>query len=262
MNIGTRNGTLKTDWQESFALAKQIGFDGVELDVGADFKDSFLWNSESRKEVVALQQTTGVELPCICIGGLWQHSPANPDDAVRQTAEEFIAGTVRHCAEIGAWVILAPINDAGGQGYEVAMARWVDIMKRVAPVAEECKVCVALENCGCTAAYQLAMVQLVDSPYVQAYYDMANAKVAGDDPVEAIKLLGSSLAQVHAKNWQELEDGQRQPTPLDEGAIDVAACVQALKDVGYDDYVTLETPPLEDAKAQAANNLAFLRQQV
>lgn len=262
MKIGTRNGTLGTDWQESFAVAKDIGFDGVELDVGADFEDSFLWNGESRKEVVELQQTTGVELPCICIGGLWQHSPANPEEGVRRTAEGFIAGTVRHCAEIGARVILAPINDAGGQGYEVAMARWVDVMKRVAPVAEECKVCVALENCGCTAAYQLAMVQLVDSPYVQVYFDMANAKTAGDDPVEAINLLGGTLAQVHAKNWKEADEGKRQATPLDEGAIDVAACIQALKDVSYDDYVTLETPSLNDAKAQAAGNLAFLRQRI
>lgn len=259
MKIGARNGTLKADWQEAFAVGQELGFDGVELDVGADFQDSFLWDPDSRQKVVALQQSTGMQLPCICIGGLWKHSPASPDASVQQVAEKFIAGTIRYCAEVGARVILAPINDAGGQGYEVAMVRWVHTMKSVSGIAEEHEVCVALENCGCTAAYQLAMVQLVNSPFVQAYFDMANAKVAGDDPVEAIQLLGGHLAHVHAKNWKADADGKREGTPLDYGDIDVAGCIAALKAVGYDDYVTLETPPLDDAKAQAAKNLAFLR---
>lgn len=259
MKIGARNGTLKTDWQDAFAVGKELGFDGVELDVGADFEDSFLWDPDGRRKVLELQQSTGVELPCICIGGLWKHSPAAPDGVVQQVAEQFIAGTIRFCAEVGARVILAPINDAGGQGYEVAMVRWVHTMRRVAPLAERHEVCVALENCGCTAAYQLAMIQLVDSPFVQAYFDMANAKVAGDDPVEAIQILGTHLAHVHAKNWKADDDGKREATPLDHGDIDVPACMAALKDVGYEDYVTLETPPLDDAKAQASNNLAFLK---
>ena len=259
MKIGARNGTLKAQWNDAFAIAKEMGFDGVELDVGADFRESFLWDPEARKEVVSLQKTTGVELPCICIGGLWQLSPANPDEAIRAQAEEFITGTVRHCAEIGAWAILAPINDGRGEWADAAMERWVDIMKRVAPVAEERQVTVCLENCGCTAQYQLDMIQAVDAAYVKGYVDMANFMAAEDDSVEAIKLLGDSIGHVHAKDFAVV-DGKRQGCRLGKGLIDVPGCVAALKEIGYDDYLTLETPPGQDAKAEAAKNLAFLKE--
>ncbi len=258
MKIGVRNGCLKAEWNDVFAIAQELGFDGVELDVAADFKNSFLWDADARKEVVALQQSTGVQLPCICIGGLWQLSPANPDDAVRAEAEEFIMGTVRHCAEIGAWAILAPINDGRGEWADGAMERWVDIMKRVAPVAEECKVTVCLENCGCTVQYQLDMIQAVGAPCVKAYVDMANFMAADCDSVEAIKMLGDNVAHVHAKDFA-VADGKRTNVPLGEGMIDVPGCMAALKEIGYDDYVTLETPPGDDEKAEAAKNLAYLK---
>ena len=258
MKIGARNGTLQADWDDAFAIAKEIGFDGVELDVGADFQDSFLWDAESRRKANELQSDTGVELPCICIGGLWQHSPANPDPAVRQVAEAFIAGTVRYCAEIGARVILAPINEARGQGYDAAMPRWVEIMSHIAPIAEECEVVVALENCGCTPQYQVDMIDAVGSPYVQAYVDMANFVAAEADSVEAIELLGKRIAHVHAKDFQ-VEADKRKNVPLGDGIIDIPGCVAALKTIGYDDYLTIETPSGDDAKAEAAKNLAYLK---
>ena len=198
-------------------------------------------------------------MPSICIGGLWQHSPAAPDGTVQKTAERFIEGTIRHCAEVGARVILAPINEARGQGYEAALPRWVEILKRVAPVAEEKKVCVALENCGCSAEYQLEMIEAVGSAYVQAYFDLANSKGTGNDPVAEIKTLAKHVGQVHAKDVAFDTDGKRKNVPLGEGDVDFPGCIEALRAVGYDDYLTLETPSGDDAEAEASKNLEFLR---
>ncbi len=262
MKIGIRNTTLKEEWNTAFAAAKEIGFDGVELDVGADFKETFLWNADQRREVVKLQKETGCELPCICIGGLWQHSPASPDPAVRATAEEFMKGTVEYCAEIGARVILAPINDARGQGFDAARERWLAVMANVAPVAEKHCIIVALENCGpCTAEFQRDLVDAVGCPYVRAYVDMANFLAADDDSPAAIRLLGERVAHVHAKDFA-VQGDKRVNVPLGEGVIDIPGCIAALREIGYDDYVTLETPPGDDARAEAAKNLAYLKKLV
>jgi len=258
MKVGVRTGTLRQDWDAALRAAKELGFDGVELDVGAKYKDTLFWNPDARAQLVQVMNEVGISVPCVCIGGLWQLSPASPEATVREEAQEFIRGTVLNCAEVGAYTILAPINDARGQGYDVAKERWLEIMKQVAPVAEEKHVCVALENCGCSAQYQLELVEAVGSPYVRAYFDMANSKGVGEDPVEAIRLLGRHVAHVHAKDLA-YDGDKRQNVPLGEGLVDIPGCIAALKKVGYDDYLTLETPAGDDAAASARQNLQFLR---
>jgi len=240
-------------------MAKELGFDGVELDVGSDYKETLFWDADARARLVEAEKETDIEVPCVCIGGLWKLSPASPDSAVRQEAQEFISGTIVNCAERGAWTILAPINDAGGQGYDVAKERWVEIMKQVAPIAEEKRVCVALENCGCTAQYQLELIEAVGSPFVRAYFDMANSRGVEEDPVASVRMLGKQVALVHAKDLN-YEGEKRLNVPLGEGIVDIPGCVAALKDVGYDDYLTLETPSGDDASASAGKNLAYLRE--
>ena len=87
---------------------------------------------------------------------------------------------------------------------------------------------------------------------------MANFIEAGGDSGEAIRLLGADIADVHAKDFAVV-DGKRQGCRLGDGMIDVPGCVAALKELGYDDYLTLETPPGEDAPAEAGKNLAYLK---
>ena len=87
MLYGIRDGCLRVGWEEAFKQATELGFDGLELDVGADYQDTPLWTAAGRKQVAEWAKR-GAELSSVCIGALWSHSFGSSDPAVRARAHE------------------------------------------------------------------------------------------------------------------------------------------------------------------------------
>lgn len=253
MKIGIRNGSLGMGWEEAFAAAGELGFDGVELDVPRDYGELPLFDAAGREKLTALAEKA--ELGSVCIGALWGVSPASPDEKVRAEAEDVLRRTIDGCNELGAGVILAPITGVEGEEREAMRSRWVETLKRVAPLAEEKQVAVCIENCGgkfrTTAPDQASIVDAVGNDWVKAYFDMANSRAFDADPAEGIRLLGKNLGAVHVKDTGG--------NMLGKGEVDFASVRAALNDVGYDGWLILETPGGEDPKESARLNLEFTR---
>ena len=72
------------------------------------------------------------------------------------------------------------------------------------------------------------------------YFDLANplAKRGLDVPSE-IRALGSLIRRVHVKDTRIVSGDCRPGT----GRVDFAECARALSEIGYDGWLTLETPP-------------------
>ena len=73
------------------------------------------------------------------------------------------------------------------------------------------------------------------------YFDLANplAKRGLDVPTE-IRALGPLIRRVHVKDTRVRAGDCRPGT----GRVDFAECARALSEIGYDGWLTLETPPL------------------
>jgi sugar phosphate isomerase/epimerase len=257
MRYGLMSSAMPGPYEDVIRNAGEIGFDGVELDVGADYQENLLWRPEGRAEIGRLLSQAGLELTSVCLGTFWTYSFANPDAAVRERARGFTRDAVAWCAELGARLILVPITPgAEGEDQAAARAMWIEELKTAAPYAEEKKVRLAVENVGRgsgrTADALLEITAGVDSPYVQVYYDFGNGLMLAGDPVREIEKLGSRIAQVHAKDPKGEYMG--------EGQVDMAAVKAALGAVGYDGYLVLETPATDDPVAAATRNLEFLKE--
>ena len=77
----------------------------------------------------------------------------------------------------------------------------------------------------------------------------------------AIRDLGrEAIGQIH---FRDVRISEGQPPDynlaLGEGNVDFRAVVQALRAIGYDGWIILETPPGADPLASASANLAFAR---
>lgn len=257
MKFGTRDGVLRKPWEEIFDEAARLGFDGVELNVGGDYADTMLWDADGRKKLKNWSERSNVELASVCIGAMWQISLANPDPDVQSEAKTIIADTVKFCRELGAEFILVPITPfrEGDLTPEQSVKNWIEGLKPCASVAEEYDVILAIENVGggvCPSAKrQMEIIEGVNSPFVQAYYDFGNGLSLGNDPVEEIELLDKQIAAVHAK----APGG----TYLGEGDLDFDAVADALKEIGYDGYIILETRATDNPARAASKNLTFLK---
>lgn len=255
MKFGIRNGCLRMPWEQCFQVAAELGFDGVELDVGANYKETLLWTAEGRKQVERWA-SRGSELSSTCIGALWQMSFGDADASIRAQAEEVTLNTIEACAELGARWILVPVTPGKEVSEEQGIANWIEGVKRCAPAAEKHQVILALENVGRGYAQSaeglLKIAQAVDSPWVRTYYDVGNGLSLGNDPVQELKLLGTErIAILHAKD----PGGQY----LGEGRLDYDAIEATVKGIGYDGYMVLETPATDDPIEAARRNLAFLQ---
>lgn len=256
MKIGIRDGCLQEPWPRAFALAAELGYDGIELDLGASYEETMMWRSEGRNSLREIIEKSGIELSSLCLGVCWTFSPANDSAGTRDRIRRVISASCTYAAELGARWILVPVTPGGEEvDHATGTARWTEMMQSVAPLAADLGVVLCLENVGRgygkSAAELANMVDTVNSPGVAVYYDVGNALAFGNDPVEEIKFLGSRIAAVHIKD--------READLLGKGIVPIADCVKTLREIGYGDWLVLETPPTEDPVAAAKHNLAYLR---
>lgn len=243
-------------WDSYYPLAQSLGFEGIELGVGADYDQTQLWDKAGRARLLNLSQQTGVATPSICLHSYWRYSFADPDPAVRDRAGRIAREAAEIAAELGARHILIPLTCPEGVEAATAQARWIEGVGACAGAAEACGVVFDLENVGRafgnTPQQILAMVEAIGSPAVAVYYDPGNAVNTGLDPQQGIETLAGAIGQVHVK-----EIGGKL---LGQGRVPWPQLIATLKQVGYEGWLVLETDPTDDPKAAALANLNTLRQ--
>ncbi len=157
-----------------FEQAAEIGFDGVELDIRADWREEPVMSEDGRARIRSLSEETGVEVPSLCIGALWQYSPAASDQELLDESREIISEAIQAAADLSAGWILVPVTPSDQDiSHEECQSRWIDEMEKAAPMAEAAGVVLCLENvgrgCGKSAQDLLGLVEGINSPVVRTY---------------------------------------------------------------------------------------------
>jgi sugar phosphate isomerase/epimerase len=257
MKYGIRDGCLRLPWDRAFAEAGRIGFDGLELDIGANYKETPWFTPAGREQIRRWSDESGCALPSVCLGAYWKLSPADPNPTVRVEALSLTEHALRACREMGIAGILAPVTPGPDTTPEDGTRRWIEFLKGCAPALEETGVTLALENVGrgygTTASQLLHLIEAAGYPHLGVYYDPGNGLSLGNDPAAEIRQIGPRMTLMHAKD----PGGEY----LGGGRLDWVAVVAAIREIGYDGWQTLETAATDDPPTAAARNLAFLRRQ-
>jgi sugar phosphate isomerase/epimerase len=246
VKIGVMDGVLGGDDAAAFERAARLGAKGVEVNLRlAELRQA---GHRRRDELRRLAAFTGVPIPSACLG---EHNNGGLATWWRGSeAEEEVRQAVRWCARIGAQTLLLPfffMNEPKGQAHRRAVA------ERLKPLCEDADsqgVVIAFE--GVLPASQLHEMAAHIGRGFGVYFDVANAAWCDMDPAAEIRALGSLLQQCHAKEAKVFTGDAR----LGEGRVDHAACAAALREVGYDRWIVLETPAGTDAQVGADQEFA------
>jgi len=148
------------------------------------------------------------------------------------------------------------------------VSRLVKNLQQLAPDAEAAGVILAIEH-TMPAELTAEVLDNVNSSNIGNYWDMGNSMALGADPLEEIAHLGSRIARVHAKEYHQGSDppGSRYALhfdglnrkPFGLGDVPVPAVLDALRQVGYDDYIVLETGKFDDPPGSVQAALNYLR---
>ena len=238
-------------WMDIYAMAKDFHFDGIEIrGLGQNILAATASPFTERQidKTKAKLASLHLEIPCLSSGCCLKY-PEKRDEVV---------GEIRQYVELAAKLGTPFIRILGDQ--EPAPAGEVDdgyvagLLKELAGIAAPANVILLVETNGVYAdTKRLAkLIDSVDSPQVAALWDMHHPyRHMGESPAQTVKNLGARIRYTHTKD-SVVEDGKVRYRMMGEGDLPVYEMLDALKDMGYDGYVSLEwvkrwAPELTDA---------------
>jgi len=251
------------------ALA-EMGSQGIELvlDEGHNTPEILL---ERREELTALLADTGQEVSSVGTVLFWRYNLASQDEVLRGRGIETIRAGCRVARAFGAPVFLVVAGQQErGMEYARSYETAVDSLRQAASYAADQGVIIGVENVPsnllCSPGEYARFIADVDHPSVQAYLDFGNgASIGSGYPENWITAVRGRTAMVHAKDYDQ---GFKAFVCCGQGDLDWNAVFSALRQVAYDGYLIVETPPkggrVEPSRAaglQAAHaSLAWLDQ--
>ena len=215
---------------------KRIGYDGVEVPIfELDEVGWARWGQ--RLGELGLQRTANTVIAP-------EHDPVSPDPSVREAAYDHMRGVVDCSAAVGAPLLCGPHQIAlgvftGSGPTDEEWKRSVEHLQRVAEYAAESGVVLAEEVVNRFELYHLNTVdqaiQFVDEvghPNCRIHLDTFHAHIEEKDPAAAIRRAGERIAHVHISENDRGVPGT--------GSVAWDATFEALRDIGYDGWLTVE----------------------
>jgi sugar phosphate isomerase/epimerase len=244
--IGVTDWNLKLEGKiESISLAKQLGFDGVQISIGKGTDKLPLSDPALQKAFLDESERVDLKIASLCLEIL--HKNCLKSDPLGQ---RWVADSISIAQAMGVRVVLLPFFGRCALETAAEMDKVGDILKEVSPAAEKAGVILGLED-TISARDNVRIMDRTQSSAVLTYYDVGNSTNNGFDVVKEIRWLGSSrICEVHLKD---------NPHYLGEGKIDFKAIIDALADVGFAGWAQLETDSPVSVEADMQRNLKFIR---
>ena len=244
-----------TDWNlrlsgklEAVAVAKKLGFEGVEVSLGRKVEGDKLPldNADLQRQYLAAAREQGIAIAGTCLDVL--HVNYLKSDKLGQ---KWIADGIPITKKLNARVMLMPFFGNGALKTHEEMDYVGDLLKELAPEAVKAGVLLGLED-TISAEDNVRIMERSKSPAVQTYYDVGNSTSNGFDPVKEIRWLGKSrICQIHLKD---------NPGYMGEGKIDFPGVLKAIADINFEGFANLETSsPSKDIEADMRRNAAYIR---
>ncbi|BCS34281.1 hypothetical protein TBR22_A35110 [Luteitalea sp. TBR-22] len=233
-------GMLPKDlpYAERFALAREVGFEGMEVNTIDDPKVA--------EEIAKAAQAAKLPIHSVMNSEHWRSPLSSPDPAVVDKSVKGMLTSIANAKLLGAdTVLLVPAVVDARTGYKDAWDRSHKVIReRILPEAEKQGIVIGIEEVWNKFLLSpLEMNTYVDSfksKWVQAYFDVGNI-VFYAYPQDWIRTLGPRIKKVHLKDFRlDRREGKFDFVHLGEGDIDWVEVRKALHDIGYNGYMTTE----------------------
>lgn len=230
--------------------ALKAGLDGVEIRVGGPTDSLEVADPAIRQKYKDEMKQTGLVISSFMMG-LLNTNPLASDPR----GPAWLQQSIDAAQDLGAGVILVAFFGKGSLLEEDGQLKKADVdvvverVKAAAPRAKQAGVILALEN-TLSAKQNIEILERIGHESVAVYYDVGNSTRMGYDVPAEIRLLKDRIAMIHFK------DG---PNYLGEGEIKFEPIAAAIKDIGYQGWIVLETSnPSKDGVADAKRNAEFI----
>lgn len=229
---------------------KTMGYDGVEVPLFNLDLDYAAWGKRL--------QDMGLECTAVTVRTA-DDDPISPDSAVRQAGIDASRKALDCCAALGATHLVGPFHSALGEfsGAGPTDDEWKHAVASLTPVAEHAEqvgVILGLEALNRFETYLInsiedavRLVREINQPNCRIMYDTFHANIEEKDAATAITTGGELICHVHISENDRSTPGQ--------GNVDWHSTFEALRQIGYDGWLTVEAFGLALPELAAATKI-------
>ena len=246
---------LKRQKLGAFLLAREIGADGVELDMGSlgprETFDNQLTNAAAAQVFRNKAQELQLEIPSMAMSGFYAQSFAERPTVPRMVEDCF--ATMRR---MQVKTVFLPLGVCDLVKFPELRPAVVARLKAVGRQAQAAGIVVGIET-SLPAAEEVKLLDEIDSPAIQIYFNFANAIQNKRDLIAELRTLGAQrICQIHCTNsdraWL-----QNDPD------LDFRAIKKTLDDMGWSGWLVVERSrdpqDVHNVKRNYGTNVAYLK---
>lgn len=246
---------LKRQKIGEFELAKQLGADGVELDMGSlgqrDSFDNKLRRADFQSMFRQKLKETGVEISSVAMSGFYAQSLAT-----RKNYIALIQDCLNTMQAMGVKMAFLPLGvQCDLQLHPELRNVVVERLKVIGGMAEKAGVVIGIET-SLSAAEEVKLLHEIDSKGIRIYFNFANALTNNRNLYKELEILGKNrICQIHCTDVDEvlLQDNKR---------LDMKRVKQTLDKMGWKGWLVVErsrdVKDVHNIKLNYGTNIGYL----
>ncbi|MGY8767178.1 MAG: sugar phosphate isomerase/epimerase family protein [Pirellulales bacterium] len=240
--------------RECMVLAKDAGFDGIELNYDLENDLSPKSGTKEYHAIRKMADEIGIEISGICSFLYWPYPLTSNVEAERKRGFELAGLMAQAAHDLGTEnVLVVPgavhmpwREDHDPTPNDVCDKRAREAIGKLAPMAEKLNVYLNIENIFfngylMTPDEMNRFVDSFQSEHVKVHFDTGNIMMF-QYPEHWIPILGERIKNVHLKEFTKKGTDFSLETfrPLLDGTTDWPAVIEGFDKIGYDGYLTFE----------------------
>lgn len=236
---------LDADWNERLSIARQIGFDYVEMscDESPDRQARLDWSPKQRANLRRAIEATGTPILTLCLSGHRRLALGSNDSTIRQAGLDLFRKAIDFCADIGIRTIqVAGYYDYYGEHDKDTERRYIEGLAAGVQWASKAGVMLGVETMEGSQVVDsitraMYIVSLLNSPWFQIYPDLGNISAHGYDVIQELDRGRGHIVGIHVK---DARPGEPRRVPFGEGVVPFVAAFKKLAQMNFTGPITIE----------------------
>lgn len=275
--IGAMMDSFKLPTREAILKVKEVGATGFQMYSTRGENAPENLTKEKRKDLLKFIKDNGLVVSAIC-GDLGQGfgDPVKNPELIEKSKRIMELAKDMETDIVTTHIGVVPTDDKHPR-YEIMQKA----CRELAEAADSMEAHFAVETGPETAVTLKRFLDSLSSKGVAVNLDPANlVMVTGDDPVKAVYTLRDYIVHTHAKDGVKLYDKEPEviygvktddalvtgpsfrEEALGNGSVDFDNYLKALRDIGYNGFLTIEREVGADPYGDIAKSVVFLKEKI
>jgi len=235
VKFGICHYSLPLDGPCALEIAKEVGFDGVQLDIIKNYKKQYaLAEKITQKKFLELGRKYNIEFPSVSVRQLDESTIFGENKSVGVNAIKVAIEVAR---DMSAPIVLVPTFGNSEIKSKENFNQAVEVLSQACNLAADYGITIGAENVLPPDEIE-RLLNEVNRPNIKFYYDIQNHYIhKGYDSAELLEKLMPYVCEVHVK------DGKNKDLSgalLGQGDTGFYECVEVLKKHNYSGWVVTE----------------------